>query len=440
MSESSQTTSDFRYNTKNGVVPWATVGEQVIANDILDILRFLLPPASGDQATYDGRFKELEASLFNLTGVARYCSKLTLGSKVKALEAEAAKYLGCQHAVFLTNATAGFEIAQQFVGIRPGDEVIVPAITFIATMLYPLHIGAKVVIADVDPLTLNMDPADVARKITPKTRMIIPVHLGGYPVEMDAIMALASKHNITVLEDAAHGFGGSYHGKSLGTIGDFGAYSFHEVKNCTSLGEGGILVTNDSCGVDFARARFAGFDMAHPIEKWLYDITAIKNRTGDWSVPGNHSVTEIQAVALLSQMKRIDSIIAKRRRAAERLTAHLEKVPGVICQPRESQSIRSSHHLYLLQVDPGALKGDIQEFKARLETEGVTQIAHFAPLYRFSILKQLGYDTAAIAATCPVAERAFLNTFTHLPLYQFSDAQVDFMAEAVKKVIIGMKK
>lgn len=120
----------------------------------------------------------------------------------------------------LTNCTAGFEIACKYTGLKPGDEVIVPAITFAATMAYPLSIGCKLVFADVDPLTLNMDPKDVEKKITDKTKMIIPVHIGGYPVDMDPIMALAKQHDIVVLEDAAHAFGGEYKHRKLGTIGD----------------------------------------------------------------------------------------------------------------------------------------------------------------------------------------------------------------------------
>ena len=146
--------------------------------------------------------------------------------------------------LFLTNATAGFEIAYKMAGLRPGDEVIVPAITFIATIVYPLAIGAKVVLADVDRRTVNLDPADVARKITPRTRMIVPVHIGGWPVEMAPIMRLARQHDLVVLEDAAHAFGAVYRGRRAGTIGHFGAYSFHEVKNITALGEGGVLVSN----------------------------------------------------------------------------------------------------------------------------------------------------------------------------------------------------
>ena len=362
-----------------------------------------------------------------------------MGKKVKELEEKVKKYLKCRHATFLTNATAGFEIANKFAGVKPGDEVIVPAITFIATMSYPLAIGAKVVLADVDPATLNMDPVDVSRKITKKTKLIIPVHLGGYPVDMDPIMKMAKKRNITVLEDAAHAFGAEYKGKKIGTIGHFGAFSFHEVKNITSLGEGGILNTNLKYGEEFPKARFVGFDIAHPIKNWLYDVIALKGK-GGYFAPGNYSSTEIQAVGLIAQMDRLDKIIDKRRKAAEYLSSRLKNVRGIILPRLDSKSIKSSHHLYLLQIDPSALKGDMQELKAKLHARGITQIPHFAPLYRFSIMKQLGYDTGKIAKTCPNAEEAFLRRFTHLPLYDFKRDQLDYLADAVIESVKEMQR
>ena len=140
---------------------------------------------------------------------------ITTGPRTKELERQVAAFCGTQRAACLNSQTACAEMALRVLGIGPGDEVTMPAVTFIATMAYPLSVGAKIVFADIDPETINLDPADVARKITPKTKMIVPVHLGGYPVDMDPIMELAKKHNLIVLEDAAHAFGGEYKGKKL---------------------------------------------------------------------------------------------------------------------------------------------------------------------------------------------------------------------------------
>ncbi|MEG1773962.1 MAG: DegT/DnrJ/EryC1/StrS family aminotransferase, partial [Oscillospiraceae bacterium] len=142
------------------------------------------------------------------------------------------------------------------------------------------------------------------RKITPKTKMIVPVHIGGYPVDMDPIMALAKKHDIVVLEDAAHAFGASYKGRMIGTIGDFTSFSFHEVKNITSFGEGGVLTTTiESFRDDMRRARFLGLDFSRKIKNWLYDISPIQGKYGPF-VASNSSTTEIQGLGLSLQVTR----------------------------------------------------------------------------------------------------------------------------------------
>jgi perosamine synthetase len=170
--------SDFRYSTGDAKVPWDAVAESYTAEDASRIIRFLM---QGEGAEYDSLTKEIETRLEKLADISRPPAKLSLGPIVEKLEAACDEYLGASDSLFMTNATAGFEIAYKYANLKEGDEVIVPAITFIATMAYPLSVGAKVVIADVDPITLNMDPADVAKKITSKTKMIVPVHIGGYP-------------------------------------------------------------------------------------------------------------------------------------------------------------------------------------------------------------------------------------------------------------------
>jgi len=430
--------SDFRYSTGTARIPWTAVGEPVLEGDVLEMIRFLLPPADGKRKAYEAQLKRLAGEVGRLCASAKHAGKLTLGDRVKNLEIGVARLLKAKHALFLTNATAGFEIAYKFAGLKPGDEVIAPSITFIATIVYPLSIGAKVVIADVDSRTVNMDPEDVARKVTSKTKVIIPVHIGGYPVDMDPIMDIARKRNITVIEDAAHGFGGWYKGRALGTIGHFGAYSFHEVKNVTALGEGGILVTNTPFGKDLEKSRFVGLDLSRQIPNWLYDVVALKSKDG-WCVAGNHSATEIQAVCLSTQIKRMAKIVAKRKQAAEYLNHRLSHVDGIITPPSDSRAVKSTHHLYLLQIDPSRVGGDIQILKKKLSDKGVVNIPHFAPLYHFSIMRQLGYDTQAIAKTCPVTEEVFRHRFTHLPLYKFNNADLGFMADAVIEAVNEMK-
>jgi len=431
--------SDFRYDTGEAKVPWAAVGESVNLDDIMELIKFLIPEGGEDHEGYQGQLSRVRDELQGLLKKGSFATKLTLGDKVKELEEEVKKFLGVRYACFVTNATAGFEIASKFAGLKTGDELIAPAITFLSTITYALEVGAKVVLADVDPVTLNIDPEDVARKVTERTKVIMPVHIGGYPPDMDPIMKLAEENDITVIEDAAHAFGGSYKGRMSGTIGHFGSFSFHEVKNINSLGEGGIVVTDEPWGEDFPKSRFGGFDIAHPIPLWLYDVVALKGK-GGYVAAGNHSVTEAQAVVLLSQMRRLDDIIARRRRAAEYLNERFSEVEGIVTPPLDTDEIKSTHHLYLLQIDPAKLKGDIQSLKEKLARRGVVQIPHFAPLYKFSYMKQLGYDTEAMERSCPNAEEAFRHRFTHLPLYPLTESQLEYMADAVVESVREMQR
>ena len=429
-------TTDFRYNTGATRVPWAAVGENYNVHDLMEIIRFLM---QGEGKEYDDAINAVWEQVKKLGDIATPPGKLSLASKVEAAEKACNEYLGTTTSTFVTNATAGFEIAYKYANLKPGDEVIVPAITFVATMAYPLAIGCKLVFADVDPRTINMDPADVAKKITSKTKMIVPVHIGGYPVDLDPIMELAKKHDILVLEDAAHAFGAMYNGRMIGTIGDFAAFSFHEVKNITSFGEGGIVTTNiPGFGPDMKRARFLGLDFTCPIKDWLYNITPIQGKEKPF-VAANYSTTEIQGLGLKLQVARNEEIIAARRRAAAYLNSRFEGNDAIIPQDLGNENIKPTFHLYLLQIDPAKAGGDIQVLKKKLEEKGVTQIAHFGPLYRFKVVSDMGYDEDEIAKTCPVCEEVFYKRFTHLPLYGLSDEQLEYVADAILESVAEMQ-
>jgi len=428
--------TDFRYNTGAAKVPWAAVGENYNVEDLMQIVKFLM---QGEGPEYAEAIKNVQAQIEKLDKVSTPPGKLSLGSKVEEAEKACDEYLGIEGSAFVANCTAGFEIAYKYANIGPGDEVIVPAITFVATMAYPLAVGAKLVFADVDPVTINMDPADVARKITPKTKMIVPVHIGGYPVDMDPIMELARKHNIVVLEDAAHAFGAMYKGRKIGTIGDFAGFSFHEVKNITSFGEGGILTTTvPGFASEMKRARFLGLDFSAPIKNWLYNITPIPGKEKPF-VAGNSSTTEIQGLGLSLQLARNEKIIEERRAAAEYLTNRFKENDAIIPQKLGDEGTKPTFHLYLLQIDPEKAGGNIQTLKKKLEEKSITNIPHFGPLYRFAIVQQMGYDSDEIAKTCPVCEEVFYNRFTHLPLYGLSEEQLTYMADTVLECVAEMQ-
>ncbi len=429
--------SDFRYNTGETKVPWAAVGENYNKEDLMEIIKFLM---QGEGREYDEVIKSLQLQIDKLDKLSSPPGKLSLGSQVEFAEQAVNNYLKTDSSLFVTNATAGFEIAYKYSNLKAGDEVIVPAITFIATMAYPLSVGAKVVFADIDPKTINMDPYDVERKITSKTKVIVPVHIGGYPVDLDPILEIAKKHDITVLEDAAHAFGAVYKGKKIGTISDFTSFSFHEVKNCTSFGEGGILTTNiQNFKEEMPRARFLGLNFNRKIKDWLYDITAISGKN-DVFVAGNSSTTEIQGLGLRLQVERYDEIIKERTIAATYMTNRLKENIAIIPQDLGNKDIIPSFHLYLLQIDPQKAGGDIQVLKKKLEKRGVTNIPHFGPLYKFDILRSLGYDRDKIALSCPICEEYFHHRFTHLPIYGLTKEQLDYMADAILSSVAEMQR
>lgn len=430
---------DFRYAVEGARVPWNAVGETFGAQDALEVVKFLLPPLEGDPACEQAMEKVAEG-LRQLAASGGCATKLTLGRQVEMAEEMARRKLGVKYASFTSNWTAGMETAYKLAGVGAGDEVIVPPLTFIATVAYPLAIGAKVVFADIDPSTLGLDPADVERKITPRTRMIVPVHVGGYACDMDPLMELAESHGIFVQEDAAHALGATYKGRQLGTIGHFGGYSFHEVKNINSFGEGGLLVSNHELGRQFSKARFLGLDFTRRIPEWLYDVTALDDRFGRPQVPGNSSATELQALGFRLQYERLPAIISARRRNAEVLRSAFADEEAILLPPEDTAATASSHHLFPLRIQPSALKGDIQAVKAKLKEKGVTEIAHFGPLYKFEIFRQMGYDLGESIAACPRAEEMFRHGYTHLPLYPLDDEQVSFMASAVLEAIRELRR
>ena len=428
--------SDFRYNTGEAKVPWAAVGENYNAHDLMSVVEFLM---QGSGEAYDKALAEVAEKVDALAAVSAPPAKLSLDTKVAQAETMVDEYLGTEAATFVPNCTAGFEIAYRYCGIGPGDEVIVPAITFIATMAYPLAAGAKVVFCDVDPRTLNMDPNDLENKITERTKMIVPVDIGGYPCDLDAIMAIARKHNITVLEDAAHAFGAIYKGRKIGTIADFTAFSLHEVKNITSFGEGGIVATNVKEFRPFIkRCRFFGTTFERQIPNWLYDVEMLPGKFGPF-VALNASTTEIQAVGLMNQLARVEQIIAERAANAKYLTERFAENDAIIPQLLGNDEIRPTFHLYQLQIDPAKAGGDIQMLKKKLEARGVTNIPHFGPLYYYDIIHKLGYDTDAIAKSCPNTEEVFNHRFTHLPCYDLTREQLVYMADAVLDAVAEMQ-
>lgn len=350
----------------------------------------------------------------------------TLSSYTKNFQQEFAEFVGTKYAFAVTNAASALEMAAFLIGIKPGDEVIVPAITFFSTTLGILRLGGKVVFADINPVTYNITAETIAERITPKTKAIYVVHLYGLPVDMDPIMELAKKHNLKVVEDCAHTPGAEYKGRKAGSIGHFGCFSFHTAKNMTTLGEGGMITTNDDqAAADIPALRHVGMRGYENQEKyWLpyfYDITSVRG-----GIPYNFCMTEIQAAAGRVQLKRVNQLNEKRRSIAKRLTQGLKDVDGLQL-PYEPEGYKHVYHLYQTVIE-----GDIDRFIEILHDKYSIRTAPlYPPVYRFSIYKEMGYKEGI----APVAERIYDHS-TCLPMTPaLTEEQIDYMIDCVAKAI-----
>jgi dTDP-4-amino-4,6-dideoxygalactose transaminase len=321
---------------------------------------------------------------------------------VEKFEKEFAAYCGSKYAVTCANGSVALRLALMAAGVRPGDEVIVPPYTFIATASVVIECNCVPVFVDIHPDTYNIDPAQIEAAITSRTKAIIPVHFAGLACDMDQIMAIATKHSLTVIEDAAHAHGGSYKGRKLGTIGHAGSFSFQSSKNLNS-GEGGLVVTND--------------------EK-LYDrINSLRNvgrvKGGMWYehhfLGCNYRITQFQAALLSSQLKRLEAQTARRDDNGKYLTELLRDVQGVSPLVRPEEVSRHTYHLYMFRYNAEYFNGmSKRDFVARLIEEGVPSSGGYPyPLYKQAVFQEKNFMCYAIPeevdytnVCCPVAERA----------------------------------
>src|SRR4051794_31162074 len=256
-----------------------------------------------------------------------------VGEKVKQFEEAFAAFHKVKFGISCTNGTAALEIGLRALGIVHGDEVIVPPYTFVATASAVVNVGGIPVFADIEPDTLCLDPADVERKITPRTKVIIPVHVAGRFADMDGLTRVAAKHGLAILEDAAHAWGSMLDGNGPGTLSKCATFSFQIRKNITA-GEGGIVLTNDAATAELCRSA-----------------TNCGRRTGSaWYdhdyLGSNLRMTEFQGAILLAQLARLDEQIARRERSAALLDARLSELPGVRIVRPEPRMTRRSYHLY----------------------------------------------------------------------------------------------
>lgn len=351
---------------------------------------------------------------------------LTMGPKTVEFEKRFASYVGAPHAIAVCSGTAALHLALDAAGIQAGDEVLIPATTFTATGEVVKYLGARPVIVDIEPLTMNMDVLDAAAKVTERTRAIIPVHLAGLPCDMDEIQSLARTHRLHVIEDAAHALPSSYHGTTIGNVSELTAFSFYATKTLTT-GEGGMLTTNDD---DYARrirlmrlhgiAGDAWKRYAHN-GSWYYEVVEAGYK---------YNLTDLQAALGLVQLTKCDGLRDARAAIAERYTEAFWQIPALEL-PAAPSDRESSWHLYILRLNLERLKIDRNTFVNELRSRGIGTSVHFIPLNLHPFYqKAYGYRPG----DCPVAEAEFARCIS-LPIYPTMDeAAVRQVIDAVSEV------
>jgi len=335
----------------------------------------------------------------------------TSGDACIQFEKDFAAYCGTRHARAVSNGTAALFMSMVALGIKPGDRVITTPLTWIATAAAPATLGADVDFVDIDPVTYNLDPG--------QTKAIIPVHLYGQCCDMDSILAVAKERGIAVVEDACHTVGGSYKGRMAGSMGVTGCFSFHDQKNMTTLGEGGMVVTDDEALAEKARRLK---DLAHaPGRRFLHTELAF-----------NYRMTNVQAAIGLAQLEAIDRFITLKRRMAEAYGRRLAKVPGLTLPP-EKPWARSVYWMYAVVVeDDFGMPRDA--LMAKLKERGIDTRTFFIPVHRQPLFAK---DPDYTGADCPVADDLGVRGF-YLPSgLALKPAQIKTVCDAVREIQSG---
>jgi dTDP-4-amino-4,6-dideoxygalactose transaminase len=356
---------------------------------------------------------------------------VTTGPRTREFEQAFAAYVGAPEAVAVNSATAGLHLALEALGIGPGDEVIAPALTFTATIEVARYLGADAVLVDVDPVTLNMDPVRVEAAITPRTKAIMPVHYGGLACDMDALITIARRHGLAIVEDAAHALPTTVGGKLVGSLDtDICVFSFYTNKTMTT-GEGGMAVTRSPDlarrmrtmrlhGID--RDAFDRFRSEKP--SWYYEVIA----------PGfKYNLTDIAAAMGLVQLKRLDGFQTYRDDLARRYHERLAALPLILPAPAATGD-KHAWHLYVVRLDDGAIARGITRDAViqALATAGIGTSVHYVPLHRHPYWRdryQLTPDQF------PITETAFQRMLS-IPLYtRMSFADQDRVITALEEAL-----
>lgn len=336
---------------------------------------------------------------------------LSMGPVTQRFEEKFAEYLGVKHAFGVSNGTAALHIAHLVSGIKMGDEVIVPSLTFVSTANSALYCGAKPVFADITGLdNFNISPDTILEKITNRTKAITMVHYGGYPCDMDAIMEIAEDHNLKVIEDAAHAPGAEYQGTKCGTIGDIGCFSFFANKNLVT-GEGGMVVTNDDTLAEKIRiTRSQGMTTLtwdrHKGHAHSYDVV---------DMGFNYRINEIASAIGSVQLKKLDESNARRRKLVEEYRKKLKDVSG-ISVPFKDHKEKSSCHIFPILLSDSINR---EEFMDGLKEKGIQTSIHYPPVHLFTYYRKIfGFKEGMLPKTEFVGEHEVT-----LPLYPMMNVE-----------------
>jgi dTDP-4-amino-4,6-dideoxygalactose transaminase len=353
---------------------------------------------------------------------------ITTGPKVARFEEQFRERLGVEHAIAVSSATAGLHLAVATLDLRPDDEVIVPSLTWAATANVVELCGGRVVFGDVDPDTLCLDPEDTARRVTERTRAIVPVHYAGQPADLDAFHALAEGRDIAIIEDAAHAVGSVYKGVEIGASGNTVVFSFHPIKNITT-GEGGMILCRDDALAE--RLRLLRFHGVSREARSRYQRGGVPEY--DVLEPGlKYNMMDIQASIGLHQMAKLDAFNARRRELAERYGRLLADVPAI--EPLGFVAYPAVHawHLYIVQLDLDAATLSRGEFMLSLQEENIGTGLHFPALHLASYYRRkYGHEPGDL----PHAERAG-ERIVSLPLYPLlREEDQDDVVGALERVV-----
>ncbi len=351
---------------------------------------------------------------------------LTTGPKVGEFEEAFAARVGSAHAASFTSGTAALHAAAFAAGLSPGDEAITTPMTFAATANCVLYQGATPVFADVCSDTLNIDPEQIAGKISTRTRAILPVAYAGHPADLDAIQQIASDRGLIVIEDACHALGAKYCGRATGSIADMTVFSFHPVKHITT-GEGGMVTTNNARFAETLR-RFRNHGISSDARQrqsagqWHYEMVLLGF---------NYRLPDIACALGIEQLKKLDANLARRREIAARYTAAFRELPGVI-PPGTRPDADSAWHLYPIRLDLAKLTADRAQIFRALRAENIGVNVHYIPVHRHPYyLEKFGYR----GGEYPVAEDAYERLISLPMFHAMTDQDVSDVIRAVGKVV-----